>query len=208
MIYYDEYADVPEAEIEAFVRQTELGRLVTAGEDGLPHIGLYPFVPESGAVLVHLHRADEQLADLERSPRCLFELDEVLGTVPSHWIHPEDAVMATAYHRTVIFACRATVARDALALAAHQARFMERYQPEGGYRALSAAEPLYEKALATIAALRLEIEGRRVKFKLGQNRAPEARARVAARLRARGRPNDARAAAALLGTLARESRAR
>jgi predicted FMN-binding regulatory protein PaiB len=85
---------------------------------------------------------------------------------------------------------------------------MERYQPEGGYRALAPEEPLYRRALDTIAAIRLAVEARRVKWKLGQNRSPEIRARVAARLRERGRPNDARAAAALEGTLRRGRRSR
>ena len=203
-MHYAAYAEVPEAELEALVDRTELGRLVTVGEGGLPHIGLYPFVVERGAVGVHLHRKDEQLADLERSPRCLFELDEVLATIPSHWIDPDDAVMATAYHRTVVFECRARVVRDPSALAAHQARFMQRYQPEGGYRALAPDEPLYREALGTIAAVRLEIEARRIKWKLGQNRSPEVRAVVVERLRARGRAGDRRAADALQWTIDRD----
>lgn len=204
MIYYDLYADVPDDEIEAFVRGRELGRLLTVGTDGMPHLGLYPFAPAPDAIEIHLHRKDEQLADLRASGRCAFELDDVLGTVPSYWLDPENAVMATAYHRTVIFECQATVSEDAATLVAQQERLLARYQPESGFRPLTADDPLYRGAVGTIAAVRLEIRRRRVKFKIGQNRPPEARARVVAELRRRGRPDDARAADALQWTIDRE----
>jgi len=53
--------------------------------------------------------------------------------------------------------------------------------------------------------VRLAVTGRKVKWKIGQNRPPAARARVVAELRQRGRPRDARAADALQWTIDRES---
>lgn len=205
MIYYDYYADVPPAALDAFVRQSELGRLVTVGGEGLPHIGLYPFLFAGEAIEMHLHRADEQLADLEREPRCVFEVDDVLGVIPSYWIHPEDAVMATAYHRTVVFECEATVSKDGAALAEQQMRLMARYQPEGGFRSISPGDALYRGAVGRIAAIRLHITGRRAKFKLAQNRPPEVRQKIVAELRKRGRPNDERAADAVQWTIDHEA---
>jgi len=205
VIHYDYYADVPSEEVDAFVREAELGRLVTAGPDGFPQIGLYPFVYAGDAVEIHLNRADEQLASLRTSRRCLFEVDEVLGVIPSYWIHPEDAVMATAYHRTVAFRCEASVTDDAAALAAQQSRVLARYQPEGGFRPVTPDDPLYRGAIAHIAAVRLEIRERRVKWKIGQNRAVDVRANVVRELRRRGRRNDGRAADALQWTIDRET---
>jgi hypothetical protein len=71
-------------------------------------------------------------------------------------------------------------ARDDLArpavLAAQQTRLLARYQPEGGFRAVTPDEPIYRGAFRVIAAIRLSIVGRKVKWKIGQNRAPEKRA--------------------------------
>jgi predicted FMN-binding regulatory protein PaiB len=201
LIFYDMYADVPEAAVDAFVRGREMGRLVTVGPEGVPHVGLYPFSFDGAVVEMHLHRADEQFADLAARPRCLFEVDEVLAVIPSYWVHPEDAIMATAYHRSIIFECEASVSEDAAVLAAQQTRLMRRYQPEGGFRPLSAEDPMYAGNLGRIAAVRLAVRERRVKFKLGQNRPPEVRAKVAQALRERGRPKDAAAADALEWTL-------
>ena len=201
MIFHDYYSEVPAGEIERFVGAQELGRLITVGADGQPHVGLYPFVYDGAAVDLHLVREDELAVDLAARPRCVFELDEVLGVIPSYWVSAEYAGSATAYHRTVIFECHGVVVADPEAVVAQQVRMLARYQPEGGFRTLDAADPLYRGALAKLAAVRLAIERVRVKFKLGQNRPPQARQRIIDELRKRGRPADARAAAALEWTL-------
>jgi predicted FMN-binding regulatory protein PaiB len=204
MIFHDYYSAIPPEEIERFVEAQELGRLVTVGEDGTPHIGLYPFVRDGETVDLHLVRGDEQAIDLRARPRCLFEVDEVLGVIPSYWVHAEYAGSATAYHRTVIFECTATVGEAPAAVAAQQVRLLQRYQPEGGYRSLDVDDPLYRGALAQLAAIRLTVQRVRPKFKLGQNRPPATRHRIIAELRTRGRPGDARAADALAWTLGQE----
>ena len=201
MIFHEYYTDMPPQEIDRFVAAQELGRLVTVGADGMPHIGLYPFVWEGDTIDLHLVRRDEQVDDLLVRPSCLFEVDEVLSVIPSYWVHSEYAGSATAYHRTVIFECAATVVEEPAAVAAQQVRLLQRYQPEGGYRALAVDDPLYRGALAQLAALRLAVRAVRPKFKLGQNRPPATRRQVIENLRARGRPSDDRAADALEWTL-------
>ena len=153
MIFHDYYSDIPSAEVDRLVLAQELGRLVTVGDDGTPHLGLYPFVYEADTVEVHLVRADEQIADLKARPRCLFEVDEVLAVIPSYWVHAEYAGSATAYHRTVIFECTAQVIETPAAVATQQHRLLARYQPEGGYRALDVSDPLYAGALQRLAAV-------------------------------------------------------
>ena len=201
MIFHGYYTDVPPDEVDRFVRSQEMGRLVTVGADGTPHIGLYPFAYDGAAIEIHLVRRDEQMEDLRVRPRCLFEVDEVLGVIPSYWVDPENAVMATAYHRTVIFDCEATISEDAAALAAQQTRLLGRYQPEGGFRPVTPDDPLYRGAIAHIAAVRLDVRARRPKFKLAQNRPLDTRAKIVEELRKRGRPNDQRAADALQWTI-------
>ncbi len=201
MIFHPYYADIPAAQVDGFVDAQELGRLITVGADGMPHVGLYPFVRSPGTVDLHVVREDEVAIDLRARPRCLFEVDEPLGVIPSYWVHAEYGGSATAYHRTVIFECTGRVSDDAAAVAAQQQRLMARYQPEGGFRAIDPDDALYRGALRQLAAVRLTVERVRTKFKLGQNRPAETRRKVVQFLRERGRPNDARAAEALESTL-------
>ncbi len=206
MMFYDYYADVPESAQDEFVRRQELGRLVTADAAGQPHIGLYPFVFLGSALEMHLHRSDEQLADLRANPRCVFEVDEIHGTIPSHWVHATSAMFATAFHRVVIFECDASISEDLDVLAAQQQKLMKHYQPEGGYRELDGADAMYRGPLGTIAALTLTVRARKVKWKLAQNRDRSRREKVIAELRQRGRPADAGAADALQWALDHEVR--
>ncbi len=201
MIFHDYYSEIPRQEIDRFVQSQEMGRLVTVDASGIPHIGLYNFVYESDTLELHLVRADEQVADLEARPRCLFEVDEILAVIPSYWVHPEYAGSATAYHRTVIFECAASVSKEPAEVAAQQVRLLAKHQPEGGFRPLVVDDPLYRGALNQLAAVRLVITRCRAKFKLGQNRPVDARQRVITELRKRGRVNDGRAADALQWTI-------
>ena len=204
MMFYDYYADVPEDTLRDFVTAQELGRLVTVDDKGQPHIGLYPFRYAGDAIEMHLHRNDEQLADLAGNPRCSFEVDEVLGTIPSHWIHATNAMFATAYHRVVIFECEAVVSDDPEVLAAQQQRLMRDYQPEGGHAAVDTSQAMYRGAFREIRALTLQVRARKVKWKLGQNRKRQELERVIDELRKRARPTDAAAADALQWVLERQ----
>ena len=204
MIFHDYYADIARDDVDRFVQSQEMGRLVTMGEDGTPHLGLYNFVYDGISLELHLVRADEQVADLKARPRCLFEVDEILAVIPSHWVHPEYAGSATAYHRTAIFECGGAVAEDPAEVLAQQVRLLAKHQPEGGYRPLGVEDPLYRGALGQLAAVRLQVTAVRPKFKLAQNRPVEARRKIIALLRQRGRPGDGRAADALEWTIDRQ----
>lgn len=200
MIHYRYYADVPEGAVDALVERTTLARLVTTAE-GLPHLGLYPFVPTGSGFELHLHRGDEQVRDLRANPRCLLELDEPLATIPSWWIDPDDGSYASAFHRTVAFECGATLVEDPAAIAAQQARLMARYQPEGRHRPVDAADPVYTDMLRMLVGVRLELRATKVKFKLAQNRDIATRIAVIARLRERGGPLDHATADAIQETV-------
>ncbi|MFM7075437.1 MAG: FMN-binding negative transcriptional regulator [Planctomycetaceae bacterium] len=205
MIFHAIYADVPDATLDAFVRRQRVGRLVTAGAGGQPHIGLYPFLFLGDRLELHLNRADEQLADLRENPACAFEVDEVHGTIPSHWLHEASAVFATAYHRTVILEGRAELSDDAGVLAAQMGRLLAHYQPEGGHAPVAADDALYRAPLAMLTAVVVRPHARKVKWKLAQNRDRATRERVIALLRERGEPGDAAAAEALEWTLAHDA---
>ena len=166
---------------------------------------MYPFVYDGAVIEMHFHRADEQFADLKSRAHCLFEVDEILGTVPSYWIHPQDAVKATAYHQTVIFECEASLSQDPAALAAQQMRLLARYQPEGGFSPVMPEDDFYRVAIQHIVAVRLQIKARHVKFKLAQNRPIDLRRRIVSALRERGRRMDDRAADAVQWSIDQET---
>ena len=201
MIHYDYYADAPEDAIEELLRSSFLCRLVTVGDGRTPHIGLYPFAPTPDGFELHLHRADEQIADLRENPRCALEVDEALSAIPSDWVDAENGSFATAYHRTVTFECEATLSDDPEVVAAQQNRLLSRYQPEASPRPVLADDPMYRGMVRLLVSVRLVTSTRKVKFKLGQNRDFQTRAAIVSRLRERGTELDRRSADALEWTI-------
>jgi transcriptional regulator len=80
-------------------------------------------------------------------------------------------------------------------------RLLAHHQPEGGFRRLTADDPLCRANLNRIAAVQIAVTERRVKFKLGQHRTPEQRVNVAKALRDRGGAHDVATAEAIEWTL-------
>lgn len=118
--------------------------------------------------------------------------EEIIARIPSHFIDPERACPATTYYRSVHVRGRLTVERDPERRAAALEALMRAMQPEGGYRPITAEDPLYAKVLDGLLIGRVEIEqivGRR---KMGQT-APTRVPRVLAGLWGRGAPGDLRA---------------
>jgi transcriptional regulator len=197
MIFYDYYANVPNEAIDEFMKTQPMGRLITTSKDGGPHIGLYPFLYLGSTIELHLHRDDEQLIDLIANPKCVFQCDDIHTTVPSHWIHPTNAAFATAYYRFVEYKCHSEIITSSQELSEQQKRLMQHFQPEGGYQPITENTSAYQGSLNAIAGLRLTLGDRRVKWKLGQNRNPQARKQVIEHLRERNAQNDREAADAM-----------
>jgi len=199
------YTRVPEEWVRQLAAEQAMGRLVSVRADGLPRIGLHNFVYAAGRGRIELHcsRHDEQLPDLLERPRCLFEVDEVMAVIPSYWVDPTDAGVATTYHRTAIFECSARVIREPGELLTHLEDLMAKHQPEGGYDALRPGTR-YAPTLRALVLVALDVVQVRTKFKLGQNRSAALRRRIVESLRGRNRPGDSRTADAVERVLALE----
>jgi hypothetical protein len=175
-------SEIPREEIDRFIATQEMGRLVTVSEDGTPHVGLYNFVYAPPAIELHLVRGDEQVADLKAR-----------RAAPSRWTRCSRSSLplgpsgvrglGTAYHRTVIFECAATVAEDPAVVMAQQQRLLAKHQPEGQYRPLKVDDAAVPGRPEPAGRVTLRITACRAKFKLGQNRPVAARKRVIEELR-------------------------
>lgn len=193
MRHYPIYSPSPD-EIDDLIDSQRAVRLMTVAPNGLPRLGIYPFVRFGELLEVHLVSTDEQLHHLERRPECLVEFDEVLSMIPSHWEHPDDASRGDLYYRSVQLECDAVLSADPEAVAAHLARLLRARQPEGGYRPISADDEGYGKKIRALRLIQLRPRTTLGKFKLGQQNSAAVRSTVVARLRERGEGQDLRAA--------------
>jgi uncharacterized protein len=184
MIDYPFYRPTPE-ELTAFITSRAMGRLITANASGRPQVGLYPFVMHGDAVELHVVKTDAQAADMRENAQVVFEVDEVLSFVPSYFEHPENARTADHYYRAAMIEGEARIDNEPGAVAAHLRRLLERYQPERGYREVTATDAMYAPAVARLVMIRIHPTRCWGKFKEGQQLSPEDRAHVAKALRLR-----------------------
>jgi nitroimidazol reductase NimA-like FMN-containing flavoprotein (pyridoxamine 5'-phosphate oxidase superfamily) len=98
--------------------------------------------------------------------------------IPSYWRHPQQACPATTYYTSVVVRGELEVVEDLEVKAEVLAAFMQKYQPEGGYRPLSAAHKLYAGPLAALGVLRLRPQDVSCKSKYGQHVPASAQAKV------------------------------
>jgi hypothetical protein len=167
---------------------------LTVDGSGQPHIGLYPFLFLGDSIEMHLHRNDEQLADLAGNARCLSRWTKCWAPFRrTGYIRPTP-MFATAYHRVVIFECEAVASDDPEVLAAQQQRLMQVYQPDGGHTAVSAEHAMYRGAFREIRALTLAVRTARSSGNSVRIASASELERVINELRKRGRPTDAAAA--------------
>jgi predicted FMN-binding regulatory protein PaiB len=190
------------AQVEAFLREQRHGTLVATPPDGYPSVSLLPFVKTGDSIELHCVQADPTFAALRRNPRVTFLVSDYLTWTPHDFVDERDAGRATLHFRAVAFECDATWSTEPADVAAALARLLASYEPEGAYEAIGDGE-FYGARLRRLAALRLEVRATRAKFKVGPA-VPDARKRdVARRIRARGRPEDARAADVIEASLDR-----
>ena len=206
MQFYPIYEPTDPAELTACVETAAACRLMTRGKAGRLHCGIFNPVWEEGTICLHLNRSDEQIDDLQAEPRALVAFEDFLTNIPSYWIDPRYAGVATSYYRYAEFDCDAEVIRTEEALLKLFRDLMDRYQPEGGFAPFEGSLELYRKSLDALAVVRLRPRSVRTKWKLGQNRPSEIRRMVSAELRKRNRPNDLRAALEIEKWLERNER--
>ncbi|MEO8295703.1 MAG: FMN-binding negative transcriptional regulator [Gemmatimonadota bacterium] len=185
MIDYPYYrAPTREAE-EDFFRSQSMGRLITRSSSGEMLAGLYPYVLHENQIELHLVRGDVQAKSLRGQPSCLFEVDQVLSYIPSHWQDPENAQKADNFYRFACVRGSATVSDDISNLAAHLGRLIQRNQPEGRHRRLEPDEPMFAAGYGRLAVVWISMNQVDTKFKLGQNYSIETRRSIIAHLRER-----------------------
>jgi predicted FMN-binding regulatory protein PaiB len=181
------------AQVEAFVRGQRHGTLVATPPGGHPLVSILPFVKTGDVIELHCVQADPTFDALRSNPLVTFLVSDYLTWTPHDFVDERDAGRATLHFRAVAYECEATWSTEPADVAAALSRLLAAYEPDAAYEPLRDGE-FYGARLRRLAALRLDVRATRAKFKVGPA-VPEARKReVARRIRARGRPEDGRAA--------------
>jgi len=179
-----------------------IGQVLDAAEWGvlgLPSLGGPPllvpmnFVHLDGKVYFHGAHAGEKMEALKQAGgSATFVVVDAYAQIPSYAFDPERACPASQYFRSVLLQGRIGEVEDPARKAAVLDALMRKLQPEGGYRPITAEDPMYAGSVGAVAVLELTVERRTAKCELGQRLTPARRDVVRDLLAHRGGPGDLR----------------
>ena len=162
-----------------FLLSERIGRISTIDEDGFAFITPMNFVYHNNAIYVHGFPRGEKYTNIERNPKCGFEVDKELAFLPSYFFEPTtDASQTDTLYVSVVIKGTAEPVTDVKEKTNVLNAFMEKNQTEGGYEKLI-------PTMATVRGVRLlkiipnVMTG---KYKLGKYWNEKEKLRIATRL--------------------------
>ncbi|AJY73615.1 pyridoxamine 5'-phosphate oxidase family protein [Paenibacillus beijingensis] len=179
-----------EAEVESFLNEMSFGFLGTVLEDGSPGVTPLNYVYLNGNIYVHGSRAGEKMRTLKKEDRVTFCVAKEYAVIPSYFSDPVMACPATTYFKSVVLKGTASQLEESEEKAAALEALMQKLQPEGGYKTITAGDPDYVPRLKGVAVIRIKVDQMSAKFKFGQNLAADKRRSLTDQLERRGCPFD------------------
>ncbi|MGE5596104.1 MAG: pyridoxamine 5'-phosphate oxidase family protein [Hyphomicrobiales bacterium] len=192
-----DYQHTGEAAILALLDGQAHGYLAFVRPDGSPGVVALNFARVGEIIYFHGALEGEKAESIRREPRVTFMVTEAFSLLPSYFTNPTYACPATQYYKAVVVHGEARFVSDPAEKARGLEALMQKLQPEGGYRPIDPADPLYTKSLSTTGVIALPMTTVTAKFKFGQNLPKRKRARVAKQLTERGRERDLETVAAI-----------
>ncbi len=113
--------------IRAILERSEVGRLATVNEKGIPVIKPVNFLYLGNRIYLHSSRKGEKVEDIHRGSPVCFEVDTPIAYVTAS----KTACQANYYYRSIIIKGRATFVMDREKKMRVLEKLMEKYQPEG-----------------------------------------------------------------------------
>jgi transcriptional regulator len=187
------YPTDPDA-ADAWAATAHHGTLIATSPGGHPQVSLLPFVRDEHGIEIHCVQEDPTWPALVANPLVTFLVSDFLAFSPHDWLSEVDAGMATLHFRAVAYECRAHPSTDPAEVAGALERLTAAYSPDSSWDKVQPGGR-YDGRLERLATARLEIVRIHAKDKVGPAGPPARKRAVAAGLRGRGLPGDARAAA-------------
>ena len=192
--------EMAEGAWRGFVAEHDFGQFVFPGDgSAMPVVAPSHFVlVGEDRVLAHFTRDNPLWARVAESPRCVLAVIGAYAYVPSDWNASDEEGAAygvpTSYYAAVQLegTCRAVDAPRGMADLLNA--MLAHFEPGSARRPVEAGDNPDARQFPAIRGIDMRVERVRAKAKFGGNRTAAHRAKVKARLEARGLPLDLEAA--------------
>ncbi len=174
--------------IAEMLHQAEYGVLALC-DDGKPYAVPVNFVYLDQAIYFHSSKKGKKMEILAKNLRVSFNATVGDTIIPSFFSSDDGlACPASAFFKSVIVDGTAEIVTDQQETIVAFEAMMQKLQPEGQYKPFTDAT--YEKMLAVVALVKINVEKQSAKFKFGQNLKVERFEQVIAYLQQRGTKQD------------------
>lgn len=121
-----------------FLNSERIGRISTIDDNGFSFIAPMNFVYFQDAIYIHGFPRGEKYTNIERNPKCGFEVDKELAFLPSYFFEPPtDASLTDTLYISIVIKGMAEPVTDLEEKASALNALMEKNQTEGGYAKLT-----------------------------------------------------------------------
>lgn len=175
----------PEA-IAQVLAGAEWGVLGLVAATGTPLLVPMNFVHRNGVVYFHSAPTGEKMDTLKAHGEATFLVVDALAQIPSHAFGPERACGATQYYKSVLLYGPVAQVTDPDRKAEALQAIMEKLQPEGGFRPITASDPMYQASVQGVTILAMTVARVSAKFETGKRLTEDKRTVVMDLLSKRG----------------------
>jgi len=166
----------------------EWGVLGLAPEAGAPVLVPLNYVHLDGRIYFHGAHAGAKMDALRRCGAATFLVVDAYAQIPSYAFDPDRACPASQYFTSVLLEGAVGEVTDPDRKAEVLEALMRKLQPEGGYRPITASDPMYKASVGAVAILEFVPARSSVKCEVGQRLTPARRDSVRTILARRGDP--------------------
>ena len=162
-----------------FLHSERVGRIATTDENGFPFIAPMNFVYYQDAIYIHGLAKGEKYTNLQKNPKCGFEVDKELAFLPSYFSEfPNDASKASTMYISVVIKGNAEFVTDLEEKTNVLNALMEKSQTEGRYDLLTSDMEIVNR-VGLIKIIPETFDG---KYKFGKSWDDAKKLRVATKL--------------------------
>ncbi len=182
----DELLSRDPALFEELAAECVEGYLSLITDGGFPRALAVNFAAVDGTIFFHGALAGEKFDLLGSGPKVGFSMVQPLSVIPSTWFAKEFGCPATQLFRSVEIKGRCRPVDSPAAKAEGLEALMRKYQPEGGYRTITAGDPMYIKPLEHVGVFQVTPDSWTGKVKVLQGKNETGTEKIMTRLEERG----------------------
>lgn len=131
------------------------------------------FVWYEQSICFHGSKEGRKMEVMAKNPKASFSVVKPLSMIPSYFSNTRSASPATQFFISAHMVGKIEIVSDADEKCAMLTALMQKLQPEGGYDAIEATNPIYTKMIEQTGLFRFIPESISLKFKVGQNLSEE-----------------------------------